>query len=183
MFSNKPFILISLSTLIAFIITSGVRNTLFPLYASVNLGLRTDQIGLLMTVGAVANGFLALPSGWLSERVGRKALVVSSFATSSLLTLFLYFQKDINGLLFYNLMQGLSNGLQAQIMPWFADLGDHAGIVMGLYRLVQDLGSFLGPIIITNIIGYCNPNLVTLPPFLFSSIVAMVAAMIILKVD
>jgi MFS-type transporter involved in bile tolerance (Atg22 family) len=82
-------------------------------------------------------------------------------------------------------MQGLSDGLAAQIMPWFADLGrsDNVGTTMGLYRLAQDLGSFFGPILITYVSGYYDPNLITFPSLFISSVIAMVAGIITMKVD
>ncbi|MDH5770716.1 MAG: MFS transporter [Candidatus Bathyarchaeota archaeon] len=184
-FSSRSFILVNFSVFALFFLMSSVRSTLIPLYASINLGLGEDQIGLLMTVTMIATGLLSFPSGWLSDRVGRKIPIMTCIFSSAFLVLLVPFQSDMKSLLTFMVAYGFATGLQGSISAWPADVAspDKMGTAMGVYRLIGDLGFFLGPITVTYASDYFNPNLITFQPFLIPSIIATVAGIILIKAD
>ncbi len=184
-FSNRAFILVNFSVFALFFLNSSVRSTLIPLYASINLGLGEDQIGLLMTVAMIGIGLLSFPSGWLSDRVGRKIPIMTCLLSSAFLVLLVPFQTDMKSLLTFMVAYGFATGLQGPKAAWSADVApsDKMGTSMGVYRFIGDLGFFLGPITVTYASDYFNPNLITFQPFLIPSIIATIAGIIIIKAD
>ena len=182
-FSNRSFILVSFSVFALYFLRSGVRSTLLPLYASINLGLGEDQIGLLMTAAMIATGLLSFPSGWLSDRIGRKIPIMTCIFSSALIVLLVPFQNSMKSLLMFMVAYGFATGLQGSISAWPADVApsDKMGTAMGVYRFIGDLGFFLGPITVTYVSDYFNPNLITFQPFVISSIIATVAGIILIK--
>lgn len=181
--SNRAFILVNFSVFALFFLNSSVRSTLLPLYASINLGLDEGQIGLLMTAALMATGLLSFPSGWLSDRVGRKIPIMTCLFSSAFLVLLVPFQSDMKSLLTFMIAYGFATGLQGSIAAWPADVApsDKMGPAMGVYRFIGDLGLFLGPITVTYVSDYFNPNLITFQPFLIPSIIATVAGIILIK--
>jgi DHA1 family multidrug resistance protein-like MFS transporter len=184
-FSNRAFILVNFSVFTFFFLNSSVRGTLLPLYASINLGLGEDQVGLLMTVAMIGIGMLSFPSGWLSDKVGRKIPIMTCLFSSAFLVLLVPFQTNMKSLLTFMVAYGFATGLQGPKAAWSADIApsDKIGTAMAVYRLIADLGLFLGPITVTYASDYFNPNLITFHPFLIPSIIAAIAGIIIIKAD
>lgn len=184
-FSNQSFILVNFSVFALFFLRSSVRSTLLPLYASINLGLSEGQIGLLMTVAMIATGLLSFPSGWLSDKVGRKIPIITCVFSSAFIVLLIPFQNSAESLLTFMVAYGFVTGLQGSISAWPADVApsDKMGTAIGVYRFIGDLGFFLGPITVTYASDYFNPDLITLQPFLIPSIIAAIAGVILIKAD
>lgn len=184
-FSNHSFILVNFSVFALFFLRSGVRTTLLPLYASINLGLSVDQIGLLMTVAMITTGLLAFPAGWVSDRIGRKIPIMTCIFCSAFLVLIIPFQSDFKSLLTFMIAYGLATGLQGSLSAWPADVAssEKIGTAMGVYRFIGDLGFFFGPITVTYLSDYVNPNEITLQSFLIPSIIAIIAGMALIKAD
>ena len=184
-FSNRSFILVNFSVFALFFLRSSVRSTLLPLYASINLGLGEDQIGLLMTVAMIATGLLSLPSGWLSDRVGRKIPIMTCIFSSTFLVLLVPFQNSMEALLTFMVAYGFATGLQGSILAWPADVTplDKMGTAMGVYRFIGDLGFFLGPITVTYASDYFDSNLITFHPFLSPAIITAIAGITLIKAD
>jgi len=168
-----------------FFLRSSVRSTLLPLYASINLGLGEDQIGLLMTVAMITTGLSSFPSGWLSDSVGRKIPIMTCIFSSAFLVLLIPFQSSMGYLLVFMVAYGFAAGLQGSISAWPADVApsDRMGTAMGVYRFIGDLGFFLGPITVTYASDYFNPNLITFQPFLIPSILATIAGVVLFKAN
>ena len=183
--SNRSFILVNISVFAIFFLRSGSRNTLLPLYASINLGLGLDQIGLIIAVAMLATGLTVFPSGWLSDKVGRKIPLMASIFSSALLTSLIPFLGNLNSLLMLMIVYGFAAGLQGSISAWPADVApsDKMGIAMSMFRFIADLAIFLGPITVTYANDYFNPNLINFQAFFIPSIIAIVAGVVLVKAD
>ena len=181
--SNRSFMIVSFSFFALFFLRSSVRSTLLPLYASINLGLGEDQIGLLMTVALVGTGLLSFPSGWISDKVGRKTPAMLCVLSSALLILLIPFQQNLQDLATLMIFIGAVSGLQGSMSAWPADIVtlDKLGTAIGLYRLIADLGIFLGPIAVTYANDWFNPNLITPQPFLLPATIAIIAGIALTK--
>lgn len=156
-----------------------------PLYASLNMMLGAEQIGVLMTVALVANALLSFPSGWLSDKVGRKPPIMVSVLSSAFLILLIPFQRDVNNLTALMIVFGVASGLRGSIFAWPADIvsPEKLGTAVGLYRLVGDLGNFLGPIVVTYVNDYFNTNLIVPQSFLIPGAIAIVAGIALMGAD
>ena len=179
---NRPFMLVNCAVLALFFLRIGVRSTLVPLYASLNLGLSEERIGILLTVAAVATVACTFPAGWLSDRVGRKRPVMACLFLSGIIVLFIPSQGSLGGLMGVMALYGLVSGLQGSMAAWPADVAPKGklGTSMGVYRVMGDIGMFLGPITVTYIADYTGDLTVTFMPFLAPAILVFVVGVLMI---
>jgi MFS family permease len=180
--SNRPFMLVNCAVLALFFLRVGVRSTLVPLYASLNLGLSEERIGILLTVAAVATAISTFPSGWLSDRVGRKRPMMACLFLSGIAVLIIPSQESWVGLMGIIACYGLAAGLQGSMAAWPADVATKGrlGISMGVYRVMGDIGMVLGPITVTYIADYTGDFTVTFMPFLAPAILVFVVGVLMI---
>jgi MFS family permease len=179
---NGPFLLVNFSVFALFFLRIGVRSTLVPLYASLNLGLSEDKIGLGLTVAAVATSLLTFPSGWLSDKVGRKIPIMSCLILSAISVLLVPLQNSLGGLFGVLALYGIATGLQGSIAAWPADIApkDKLGTYMGVYRVIGDTGMVIGPIAVTYVAEYSGQSTITFAPFIIPAALAILAAILII---
>jgi DHA1 family multidrug resistance protein-like MFS transporter len=181
--SNGPFMLVNLSVLALFFLRAGVRSTLVPLYASLNLGLSEERIGLLLTVAAIVTSACSFPSGWLSDKVGRKRPIMACLFLSGIAVLLIPLQGSLAGLTGIMVFYGLATGLQGSIAAWPADVAPKGrlGTSMGVYRVMGDIGMVLGPITATYIADYTGHLTVTFMPFLAPALLCFVVGLLMIR--
>jgi DHA1 family multidrug resistance protein-like MFS transporter len=179
--ASGSFLLVNSAVFALFFLRAGVRSTLLPLYASLNLGLSEEKIGLLMTVAAVVTSLVTFPSGWLSDRVGRKIPIMSCLLLSALAVLLIPFQTNMGTLLAAMAFYGLCTGLQGSIAAWPADVAPNGrlGTAMGVYRVIGDMGFVLGPITATYIAGNTGNMTVPILPFVIPAAIALLASVVL----
>ena len=181
-FMNGSFLLVNFSVLALFFLRSGVRSTLIPLYASLNLSLSVDQIGILLTVAAVVTSVFTYPSGWLSDRVGRRWPIMSCLFLSALSVVLIPSQTSLGGLIPIMVLYGFATGLQGSIAAWPADVApeNKLGTAMGVYRVIGDIGMFLGPITVSYVADYTGHLTVTFIPFLIPALLAFIVGLLMI---
>ena len=179
---NGPFLLVSCSVFALFFLRVGIRTTLVPLYASLNLGLSEDKIGLLLTMAAVVTSLLTFPSGWLSDKVGRKRPIMSCLFLSAIAVLLIPLQTSLGGLLGIMAFYGLATSLQGSIAAWPADVAPKGklGTSMGVYRVIGDIGMVLGPITVTYVADYTGHLTITFMPFLIPALLSVVVGVLMI---
>lgn len=179
---NVPFLLVNCSVLALFFLRAGFRSTLVPLYASLNLGMTEDRIGLMLTVAAVLTALVAFPAGWLSDKVGRKIPILACLFLSAVAIILTPFQMSEGSMIGVMAFFGLASGLQGSIAAWPADVApkDKLGTSMGVYRVVGDAGMVLGPIAVTYVAGSTGQAVVTLAPFLVPAAVAFAVGIMLI---
>ena len=181
--SNGPFMLVNTAVLALFFLATGVRATLVPLYASLNLGLPEERIGVLLTVAAVGTAISTFPSGWLSDKVGRKIPMMACLFLTGIASLLIPLQQRLAGLTGVMAFYGLAMGLHGSIAAWPADLAPEGklGTSMGVYRVMGDIGMVLGPITVTYVADYTGNSAVTFIPFLVPAVITFVVALLMIK--
>jgi DHA1 family multidrug resistance protein-like MFS transporter len=180
--SNGAFMLVNCSVLALFFLRAGVRSTLVPLYASLNLGLSEERIGILLTVAAVVTSACSFPSGWLSDRVGRKRPIMACLFLSGIAVLLVPLQGSLASLTGIMVFYGLATGLQGSIAAWPADVAPEGrlGTSMGVYRVMGDIGMVLGPITASYVAGYTGHSTVTFTPFLAPALLCFVVGLLMI---
>ena len=180
--SNRSFMLVNCAVLALFFLRTGVRGTLVPLYASLNLGLSEERIGILLTVAAVATAVCTFPSGWLSDKVGRKRPMMACLFLSGVAALLIPSQESLAGLMGIMAFYGVATGLQGSMAAWPADVAPKGrlGTSMGVYRVMADIGMVLGPITATYVADYTGDLTVTFMPFLAPALLSFVVGVLVI---
>jgi DHA1 family multidrug resistance protein-like MFS transporter len=180
--TNGPFLLVTSAVLALFFLRAGVRSTLVPLYASLNLGFSEQEIGLLLTVPAIVTTLVTIPAGWLSDRIGRRTPIRTCLFLSAVSVVLIPLLGTTAGALFAVMaFYGLATGLQGSIAAWPADVAPHEqlGTAMGVYRVVGDIGFFFGPITVTYIAGATGSGIVPTLPFVVPAVFALIVGVVL----
>jgi MFS transporter, DHA1 family, multidrug resistance protein len=124
-----------------------MRLPVVPLFAT-SLGADPFQVGLINSSFLLVAGLLSLPLGILSDRLGRKVLVVSGLLISAGTSFLLYYSRTPAQMIYIYLMFGI--GLAAfapTMMAMVADFSPptHLGRSYGWYTLAIYGGMSLGP--------------------------------------
>jgi MFS transporter, DHA1 family, multidrug resistance protein len=130
-------------------VVGGIISPTFSLYAK-SLGLSLALIGLLGTVGGVTQLLTALPTGILSDRIGRPRLLRAGLLTSAVATI-LFSLADGPALLFAGRVL-LALSMVATFQIGAAHLGDITprggrSFAFGCYATAMGLGFAAGPLL------------------------------------
>ena len=139
--------LISCGTAFGCYFGSNMRLPVVPLYAR-SLGIDTVQIGFINSAFFLMAGFLSLPLGFVSDRLGRKRIACLGLLVISGASFLLYFSHTFIQLTWSYLLIGA--GLAAfgpTMMSFVADISPatHLGRSYGWYTTAIYCGMSLGP--------------------------------------
>lgn len=129
---------------------NGVRNTLLPLFAATVVGLGSASVGVVVALVAGVTVATTVLGGHLADRVGRRAVLVWGLAILVVGDLALLTARTEPALLAVAVLVGLggiSSSIPAAVVTGTVR-ADRIGGAIGGYRLVQDLGFVLGPLVI-----------------------------------
>jgi MFS family permease len=126
---------------------SYMRIPVVPLFAR-SLGASTVEVGIINAAFLLSAGLLSLPLGILSDRWGRKPLIIWGLAISLATSLLLYVSRSPGQLIWIYLIFGA--GLAAvgpTLMSYAADISPstHLGRTYGWYTTAMYCGMSLGP--------------------------------------
>lgn len=146
---NPSFLLISFVSFMGFFTRSGSRNTVLPLFGSTQLGLTPSQLGFGLTFIALWNLLTLNWSGSLSDKFGRKAVIVPACILSGVALVTYTFSGNYAFFLFSAALLGIGTGLSGPApAAYVADLAKpgETGITLGLYRTLSDVGMSTSPV-------------------------------------
>ena len=126
-----------------------MRMPVVPLYAR-SLGAGVVQVGVINSSFLLMAGFLALPFGLFSDRIGRKLLILSGLAICSSSSFLLFFSTTPLQVFAVYLFFG--SGMAAfapALMSYVTDISppSHLGRSYGWYTMAMYWGMSLGPAI------------------------------------
>ncbi|MBN1642609.1 MAG: MFS transporter [Anaerolineae bacterium] len=127
------------------------RTIVIPLYGADALGLDVRAIGTIVSLSSAIDMLFFYPAGWIMDRLGRKWAIVPSFCLQAAGMALLPLAAGYGGLLLAALLIGFGNGLgSGSMMTLGADLAPTGvrGEFLGVWRLIGDLGSSGGPLIV-----------------------------------
>ena len=191
--SNPSFLLVTFAVFTMFLLRTGVRTTLVPLFAANNLGLTASAIGLVLTVGGITTALTIVPMGSISDRIGRKIPLALCLVLTAVVVLLIPFSTDLLTLSVAVAIYGAVIGLSGPGAAYVTDVSpeDKLEISMGLYRMISDFGFVVGPLLLgfladitaTPVVGETHSGLIGLFPFLVASIILVVAFFVLLRAD
>jgi MFS transporter, DHA1 family, multidrug resistance protein len=147
--SYRTLILISCATGLGCYTAAYMRIPILPLYAR-SLGVGTVEIGVITSLFMLAAGSFSIPLGIMSDRLGRKRLVLAGLLISALSSFLLAFSRTSPQIMVIYVFAGI--GLAAfgpTMMSFVADFSPltHLGRSYGWYTMAMYGGMSLGPTI------------------------------------
>lgn len=133
--------------LMPFMVCSGMIYSVFSLYLQ-ELGMSLTQIGIVYTVSSISGLISAPLFGRLSDRVGRKPIILLTMASFSLVFLLYAFSRSFFHILPAVLLEGGMWAAFGAVMPAFiADIAEERerGAYMGIYNQAWYAGWAIGP--------------------------------------
>jgi len=128
---------------------AGLVVPVLSLYAA-SFGVSATLVGMLVTIFGIGRIVANFPSGWLSQRMGRRPLLVAGPALVALGAVGAAITTDFNWLLFWRFVQGVGSGMyQTVSLAALADISSPQtrGRLVGLYHAAIQFGASIGPFI------------------------------------
>jgi len=148
---GRSFVIVCMVGFATFYSRFGIQQTLVPLIAYQVVGLTVAQLGFALSGIAILNIACALFLAGLSDRVGRKRVIVTSLGGVAAATLAYLFHTGVVGFLLvlacYGVFSSIGGGTPA---AYVADIarGSRRGPAIGIYRTCGDVAGIVGPIIV-----------------------------------
>lgn len=143
------FVLVSLISLMNAVVRTGGLFAVVPVLVTAQLGLSVTALGFAMTLGSVAGLAAAYPAGWISDWLGRKAVIVpATILTGASMLLFcvassyLWF---VAACVVWGVASSVGGAAPAAYAVDSAPPGMNAS-AMGLFRMTGDAGYVIGPL-------------------------------------
>ncbi|MHA2602236.1 MAG: MFS transporter [Candidatus Thorarchaeota archaeon SMTZ1-83] len=191
--SNPSFLLVTFAVFTMFLLRTGVRTTLVPLFAANNLGLDSSAIGFVLTIGGITTALTMTPMGSVSDKIGRKVPLALCLVLTAGITLLIPISTDLFTLSVALAVYGAVIGFSGPSAAYVTDLSpqDKLEISMGLYRMISDFGFVVGPLLLgfiadltaTPVVGASHSGLIGMLPFVVASIILIAAFFALLKAD
>jgi MFS family permease len=143
------FVLVSLVTFVNVVARTGALFNVIPVLGQTRLALTPDRLGVALALASLAGLGLAYPAGVLTDRYGRKAVIVpATLATGASLLLFRWapsYGWFLGACVVWSVAEGVSGAAPAAYAADVAPSGMNAA-AMSLYRMLGDSGYVIGPI-------------------------------------
>ena len=126
----------------------GLRVALVPLFVVEALHHGAGMAGVVLATFAVGNVCAVIPSGHLSDRVGRRVLLIVGLAVSAAATILLGFTTSLPAFLVVAFVTGAATG--TFISPQQAAVADiignkaRGGTAVATFQMMSDLGAIVG---------------------------------------
>ncbi|MCL2594576.1 MAG: MFS transporter [Promicromonosporaceae bacterium] len=129
----------------------GARNTVIPLWGD-HLGIDPATVSLIFGIAGGVDMLLFYPAGKAMDRLGRNWVAIPSVLIMGAALIALPFTSGVGAMAVVAMVLGLGNGIGSGIlMTLGSDASPEVGRpqFLGLWRVLQDTGSALGPLIVS----------------------------------
>jgi MFS family permease len=173
---SAPFLLIGLVSFVQFWGRTGALFTVVPLLGEERLGLSASRIGVAMTLVNLLNLATLYHAGTMSDRFGRKWVIVPATLVSGLALALWAVGASYTMFMLSAAVWGIGSGLSGPSpAAYVADIAPPAvrGRIFGMYRSVADCGYIVGPLLLgwmAGVTGYTAPLLLTAAMFLVAGL-------------
>jgi MFS family permease len=138
----------------------GLRIALVPLFVVEVLDRGAGIAGLALAAFAVGNVSVVIPSGYLSDRVGRRKLLIVGLTVSAASTTLVGFTSSLQVFLAAAYVTGAATGIF--ISPQQAAVADvignkaRGGTAVATFQMMADVGSIVGSLLVGQIAQYLS---------------------------
>ena len=166
---------------VLFAITTSIFATVFSVYAKDTLLIAASLVSVLFMIRGSTNTFIRLPSGKISDRIGRKKPILLSYALVSVI--FYLFSETISFIAFALIMAlyGFAWGLRvAPETALISDLVENkdANVGIALLQTMFPIGNTIGSLLA----GWLAQLVPISTVFKISSLIIVPAIIILLKI-
>jgi MFS family permease len=178
---DRPFVTLLLANGAYAWMIAGVYSTLIPLFGHEIVGLSPVGIGIGLAIASVTEFAVLFPAGSATDRIGRKAVIVPSYALlAAALVLWPLASTPARYMValgVFGLITGYSGVPQA---PMLSDLTTEESqrSAVAAFRFVGDLGFVLGPLVA----GFSADRLGYGPAFALSAVPVLLALGFLLSI-
>lgn len=137
----------------------------FMFYAYDHLSWTSSQLGLVMSMFGLACTFGEFSLGQLSDRLGRKPVLVLGLALFSAQFVGLVIFRDVSWIVVSFIVAGLGNAIfDPALSALLLDITppEHTGSIMGIKGTVGSIGNMLGPALVVMFTPVASPQVVFL---------------------
>lgn len=133
----------------------GLRIALVPLFVVEGLGHGAGAAGLALATFAIGNVSVVIPSGYLSDRIGRRTLLIVGLTVSAVSTTLVGFTASLPIFLVAAYVTGAATGIF--VSPQQAAVADvvgnkaRGGTAVAVFQMMADLGSIIGSLVVGQI--------------------------------
>jgi len=176
---NKTVLVACVINLVCMMINNGLLGTILPIYATENIGLNLAQYAFLVSASTVGSITGNLIGGILSDKIGRKRILIAGFMVGALSIFGLTIFTGFYPLLAMMFLKGIFWGIVYGVAPaYIADAvpDEVRGIGIGIFRTFMDMGGLIGPVAMSTIVETIGGNTGYIYSFYFS--LAMVVGLI-----
>lgn len=155
----------------------GLRIALVPLFVVEVLGEGPGAAGLALTAFAVGNIAVVIPSGYLSDRLGRRKLLIFGLTLAAVSTALVGFTTSLPVFLVAAVIAGAATGIF--VSPQQAAVADvvgnksRGGPAVATFQMMADFGSIGGSLLVGLIAQYTSYGWA----FMVSGVILAVAAL------
>ena len=144
-----PFTKLCIVGFLAFLSYTLARFPVIPLYAS-SLKLSPEQIGLVVGASTITGVFFKLPSGALSDLLGRRRMMLAGVCFFAFTPFFYFLAKNAMALFVIRMIHGFATALFVPVVSAIiSDLATqkNRGQLLSTYSSANMIGRTLGPFI------------------------------------
>jgi MFS family permease len=155
----------------------GLRIALVPLFVVDALGRGPGFAGLALATFAAGNISAVIPSGYLSDRVGRRKLLIVGLTVSSVATVLVGYTSSVPVFLAAAYVTGAATGIF--VSPQQAAVADivgnkaRGGTAVATFQMMADLGSIIGSVVVGQVAEHTSFSWA----FVVSGAILMLAAL------
>jgi len=147
---TRSFVTVLLCNGAYFGFVAGVFSTLASLFANDVVKLSTVGVGLAFTVASVTEFAVLFPAGSLTDRLGRKPVILPSMVAIAIVTAGLGFASGVVAFMvmmgFLGIVAGFG-GVPSPVMLSDVVSPELQPVAIGVYRFVGDIGFVAGPLL------------------------------------
>jgi MFS family permease len=125
-----------------------ITNSALPLYTQQQLGMTATQTGIIFSFIAIVTFSMIIPTGFISDKLGRKWAAVPAAVLSLIGFIMIPFFDTLPLLIVAGLVIGIANGLAMGAMTIYTfDIvpSEYRGQLQALRRSVGEIGGLLSP--------------------------------------
>jgi MFS transporter, ACDE family, multidrug resistance protein len=133
----------------------GLRMAVVPLFISDVMGRGPRMTGLVLAVFAIGNVLVVMPSGYLSDRIGRRSLLIGGLLACGVATIGLGVSGSLPVFLVAAGVAGAASGVYTS--PQQAAIADilgnsaRAGTPVAAFQMMADFGAIVGALAVAQI--------------------------------